>query len=160
MKTPIIALAAIGVITCSSCGKYDEVVRDTYHYQVQVGGPLRQELGFSHSSPYVKCGGLTREVFTLHPATNGLLYQAGVRDGDIVLNFSITDFYRQLEQARGGTTVLQVVEGGDGPTLNERATRIITIAVPDRSGTSIKERATTTQQSPPDYSEPGTGPQK
>ena len=98
--------------------------------QGEVGQELRSTLGFSHGSPYLIIGGEGEEVFTLHPTPNGIMSHAGVQDGDIVLGYSITEFYKALHEHRGSTLNFRVTDGGDGASIQSRAERNIKLAIP------------------------------
>ena len=117
----VAALVAVAVFTTAQA----------WYYQSHVGRALGTELGFTHGSPYVRCGQSEREVFTIHsvePA--GVFAQAGFTDGDIVVGMSITQFYRTLHHRRGEEVTVSVVDGGDGPALSERRVRQLRFTVP------------------------------
>jgi hypothetical protein len=106
------------------------VSSEAEEYQVRLGKPLESDLGFAHGSPYIRIDGARQEVFTLHPTPGGTLAAAGVRDGDIPLDFGITGFYKHLYRNRGAEVTIRVVDGGDGPPVNQRAVRAIVFRVP------------------------------
>lgn len=101
-----------------------------HYYQSVVGSPLQRDLGFGHGSPYVNFGDKSVEVFTLHPQTGGAMSAAGVRDSDIVLDHSITNFYRALHAHRGSTIAFRVTDGIDGVPLAQRPIRTVTLPIP------------------------------
>src|SRR5205807_8053739 len=104
-----------------------------FYYQEHLGTSLERELGFRHGSPYVRCGGSARAVFTIEAITpGGRCDQAGFRDGDIIRGQSITGFYKLLHRSGGKEVTVRVVAGGDGLPLCERPERRITLAVPAR----------------------------
>lgn len=99
-------------------------------YQSEYGPGLRREFHFNHGSPYIVVEGERKEVFTIYPKLGGLLYEAGFRDGDIIVSESITGFYKLLYHSRGRQASVDVVDGGDGPPLEERELRVITFNIP------------------------------
>lgn len=102
-----------------------------WYYQLHLGRALDIDLGFTHGSPYVRCGESEIEVFTIHPVQPaGVFAQAGFTSGDIVVGMSITQFYRNLHEGRGEEVAVSVVDGGDGPALIERRVRLIRFRVP------------------------------
>jgi hypothetical protein len=109
------------------------VVSEATLYQSRLGPALERELGFAHGSPYVRLGERRQEVFTLHPTPGGTLAAAGVRNGDIVRDFSITGFYKHLHLSRGSQVTIRVMDGGDGPPADRRAVRTISFSVPPAS---------------------------
>jgi hypothetical protein len=104
--------------------------QQAYHYQSVLGSVLDRDLGFRHGSPYFSFGDDSFEVFTLHPLTGGPMHAAGVRDSDIVLDHSITGFYRTLHEHRGSTIAFRVTDGGDGIPMNQRPVRTVTLSIP------------------------------
>jgi hypothetical protein len=105
----------------------------TWYYQVQLGPSLNADFGFTHGSPYVRCGTTKREVFAIHSVQpDGVFALAGFTRGDIVVGMSITQFYRTLHRGRGGEVTVSVVDGGDGPALSERRVRQLRFQVPKR----------------------------
>jgi hypothetical protein len=107
------------------------VTAQAWYYQLHVGRALDTDLGFTHGSPYVRCGESEREVFTIHSVQpDGVFAQAGFTNGDIVVGMSITQFYRTLHHRRGEEVTVSVVDGGDGPALSERRVRQLRFRVP------------------------------
>jgi len=98
-------------------------------YQTELGPQIRGKFGFAHGSPYIKAGDKHIEVFTIHPKTDGLLHKAGFKDGDIVVDQTITDFYKMLYHAKGKVVEIKVVDGGDGLPIAQRKTRTISFKV-------------------------------
>ena len=102
------------------------------YFQGVIGSELNRVLGFTHGSPYVIVDGSGEEVFVLHPTANGIMDKAGVEDGDIVLEHSITGFYRQLHEYRGSTLTFTMAEGGDGAAIASRPKRTIELSIPNK----------------------------
>lgn len=104
------------------------VTAEMFYY---LGKPLEDDLGFRHGSPYLRCGDSIQEVFTIEAIVPGGIFdQAGIRDGDIVMGPSITGFYKLLHRNRGKEVTVHVVDGGDGPSLDDRPQRRIAFVVP------------------------------
>jgi hypothetical protein len=107
-------------------------IRQANYYQGEIGGELNQILGFSHSSPYLEIEGDNIEVFTLQTTPDGIMSEAGVKDGDIVIGYSITDFYRSLHESRGSVFSFDVIDGGHGSALNTRVVSRISVPIPNK----------------------------
>jgi len=124
MGAAVLSVVAIGLLCARS-------QRDAEFYQLH-GVRLQRDLGFKHGSPYVRVGGSTREVMTIDEVVpDGPFARAGIQPADIVLDpKSIDSLYRALEGARGATLQITVVPGGDGPPLEERQARTLTLEVP------------------------------
>jgi hypothetical protein len=107
------------------------IIVEAFYYQEHLGKLLERDLGFRHGSPYVRCSGSACEVLTLEAITPGRIFdQAGFREGDIVKGLSITGFFKLLHKNRGKVVTVCVIDGGDGPPLEERPERLITFSVP------------------------------
>ena len=132
MKT----LKLIGVITIIIAGSFSVwawwTSSQAHLYQSKYGPELRNEFGFASGSPYVRAGEKEIEVFTIHPAKGGFLDKVGFMDGDIVTSESITRFYKLLYNSRGRTISIQVVKGGDGPSIDLRETRTLKFTIPGK----------------------------
>jgi hypothetical protein len=104
---------------------------DGWMYQVKAKPALQQDLGFATGSPYINAGGVLVEVLTVEDVVPGGIFdKAGVQKGDIIVDYSLTELYRELEKNRGGSLTIPVVNGGDGPPLRSRPTRNVTIEIP------------------------------
>ena len=109
------------------------IIFQANYWQLTRGGPLEQDLGFHHGSPYIRIGPhKVIEVMTLENLDpSGPLAQAGAKEGDIPLGgLSITGFFKMLDTSRGEQVTIILVAGGDGPPLNEREHRAVTFTVP------------------------------
>lgn len=107
-------------------------VQQANYIQGVIGSELNRVLGFTHGSPYIIIDGSGEEVFVLHPTANGIMDKAGVEDGDIVLEHSITGFYRQLHEHRGSTMTFAIAEGGNGAAIASRLKRTIELSIPKK----------------------------
>jgi hypothetical protein len=109
------------------------IAAQAWYYQIHIGQSLDTELGFTHGSPYIRCGDTLREVLTIHSVQPGGVFErAGFHSGDIVVGVGITAFYRTLHHGRGGELTVSVVDGDDGPSLSERRIRQIRFKVPEK----------------------------
>ncbi|MCG8602484.1 MAG: hypothetical protein MI807_20225 [Verrucomicrobiales bacterium] len=121
----VFATWVLGLISCN-------LRRGIENYEANAQ-QLKSDLGFDHGSPYVTIDDNAQEVFTIESIANeGAFARSGVREGDIVMDVSIREFYDQLEAHRGGTYTFSVVEGGDGPALPNRTMRTISVTIPSK----------------------------
>jgi len=123
-----IAVSATCVLGLISC----DLRRGIENYEAHAQ-QLNVDLGFDHGSPYVKIDGKAQEVFTIESTVNeGVFDRSSVREGDIVMDVSILEFYENLEAHRGRVYTFSVVEGGDGPALAKRTKRPISVTIPPK----------------------------
>jgi hypothetical protein len=104
-----------------------------WYWQTAVGAPLERDLGFWHGTPYIRETGASeaRVVLTVESIVPGSVFdQAGFKSGDIVRGLSINGLFQELHRGRGRQVTIRVVDGGDGPPLEQRSERAITFLVP------------------------------
>ncbi len=106
-----------------------------WYWQVLVGEPLERDCGFRIGVPHVRENGSSspRPVVTIRsiePA--GVFDAAGFDEDDIVKGMTANELFQFLERGRGKQVSLTVVDGGDGPPLDQRQLRLITFVVPAR----------------------------
>jgi len=113
-----------------------EGCREMY-LQVTLRPKIERELGFRFETPYMKeyDSLLSTEVisFTIFK-TNGVLWQAGLRDGDVLLDprRSIAAICSEWDAARGREVSFHVVSFGTGPALEKRPRRTIAFVMPEK----------------------------
>lgn len=128
----LLTAGAIALLAALTVGGYIAWVTLECRYQVRHGPTLDRNLGFTYATPYFLIDGRLQEVMTLYPKVGGPMHRGGVTDDDIVVGEGsvVCSFYRKLESARGKQMRFSVVAGGDGPPLNKRPIRSITVDVP------------------------------
>jgi hypothetical protein len=105
----------------------------SWYWQIRIGERMERELEFRIGTPVIQEDGTTwpREVVSIESLRrDGVLGQAGLREGDIICGLSVGDVFKMLHRGRGGQVTLQVVNGGDGPPISLRQVRPITFKVP------------------------------
>lgn len=96
------------------------------YYQTELGPQIRQQYGFSTGTPIIIAGGESIEVLAIYPEPGSFFELEGVKPGDIVLSTSLTGLYRMFHENTGGE-MIYVTDGGDGPPINDRPTRAISL---------------------------------
>jgi hypothetical protein len=92
---------------------------------------VERRIGAQIQSPHVVCDGVTREVISFENVRAGACAGAGVTSGDIVVsNESIGQLCRLLNGRTGKQVTIEVVNGGDGPPIEQRTKRQVTITLP------------------------------
>jgi hypothetical protein len=101
-----------------------------FHYQGKIADRLRRDLGFRHGK---RCVGWFGSVLTFDSVmVGGLFEQAEFRKGDVIVDdASITEFYKLLEEARGGEPVTITVSScNDQRSSKNRIRRRLMVRVP------------------------------
>jgi len=106
------------------------VGEQTRIYQIEKAPEIEASYGFKISTPQIRVHDKRRQVLAIHPDKNGLLYAAGFRDDDIILSHQITALYKALYNQGDKTLVFKVIDGRDGPPLNQRELRILSLNPP------------------------------
>jgi hypothetical protein len=107
----------------------------SWYWQITVGKPIEREFGFRIGTPIIQEEGKSwpSEVVSIESVRwDGVLGQAGFRDGDIVRGLSVSKVFKVLHRGRGKQVTLEVVDGGYGPPINQRNVRAITFKVPSK----------------------------
>lgn len=94
-------------------------------YQTELAPEIEATYGFKVSTPQIRVHDKRRQVLAIHPDENGLLYDAGFRDNDILLSHQMTAFYKVLYHQGESELSFSVIDGGDGAPLNQRELRKI-----------------------------------
>jgi S1-C subfamily serine protease len=118
----VLFMVGVVYIICAAC-----------YWQMSVGVPLEREMGFRHGTPYVQEAGSSwpQEVLTVESVIPGGAFdRAGFKSGDVVRGLSINGLFQALHRGRGQQITIRVVDGGDGPPLDQRLERAIMFVVP------------------------------
>ena len=106
------------------------------YLQFALRFPIERELGFLFASPRIE---LEDSLFSTEVITfawvnkDGILWKAGVRDGDILLdNRYMGRICSDWNAARGQSVTFRVVPFGNGPRLVDRDIRTITFVMPQK----------------------------
>jgi hypothetical protein len=133
MRRWLIRVGAVAFVLFGTGVVY--VVGAAFYWQMFIGMPLEQDLGFQHGSPYVQEGGSSgyTEVLAIEAVVPGGVFdRAGFRNGDVVRGMSSNELFQSLHRGRGQQVTIRVVDGGDGPPLDQRPERVIAFEVPAR----------------------------
>jgi hypothetical protein len=92
---------------------------------------VEKRIGAQIRSPVVRAGGNAREVMAFEYVRPGACANAGIVSGYIVVSHRfIGALSRQLRGPAGKQVVVEVVAGGDGPPIEARPSRLVTITLP------------------------------
>jgi len=106
-----------------------------YFFEFESDAVMR-EMGFGFIDAYPKVDGEYLDYVAIgYLQKSGELYQAGFRDGEILLDYPTglsarALFTYKLATNRGKELAIRVVDSGDGPPLSQRPSRTIRFVVP------------------------------
>ncbi|MFI4859665.1 MAG: hypothetical protein ACIAXF_03170 [Phycisphaerales bacterium JB063] len=100
--------------------------------QTHLSPSIENRYGGKVIGDVVVAGSDWTEHTTLVDVRPGSVFdQAGLSDGDLVFGFhQIGEFYQALDQPQGTAITFEVAPGGNGPPLNQRPRRTVTIVAP------------------------------
>ena len=100
--------------------------------QASLGPVVESRFGFKLGTPYVLAGTESIEVMTISSvASDGAFDLAGVAEGEIVVSPErLGSFYRNLNLPAGEAVSFKLVDGGDGPPLDQRRARELVVVAP------------------------------
>jgi len=107
---------------------------EAHYYQGVIKSELEKELGFRDSSTYCRNGRRLESIVSIRGVNeNGIMHQAGFREGDVLPKESHTSLFKKLHRRRGQEVELVVADGGEGSSFYDRPRRTIRLRVPTRS---------------------------
>jgi hypothetical protein len=128
------AWGLFGFLVLLSPAIYHWNILEQCYYQVPVAQRLQRELWFRSETNTLEGTWPTGEryLFFQHIEPGGHMDQAGFRHRDIVVDpLGFTEFWYQLEQARGGEPIaITVVSWSDPGPVSQRPRRQVMICVP------------------------------
>ncbi len=94
------------------------VTRNAATLQVELYSKLESKFGFTTKIVTTNLDNNQTKAVAIHPAADGLLYQAGFREGDVLTSYSRLKFYGLLQEKKGSSVFVEVVDkDGVGKTL-------------------------------------------
>jgi hypothetical protein len=110
------------------------------YYQVYLASRLKRDLGFESTTNTLWPDGIKYLFFT-DIQTGGPMDQAGFLPYDIVVDqCTFTEFWRRLEEARGGAPVpIAVASWADSGPVSKRPTRQLCVRVPRKNYSAALE---------------------
>jgi hypothetical protein len=115
-------------------------ITEECYYQAHLGPVIERDLGFESTTNTLNGG--RKYLLLVHIQQGGVMDRAGFRPYDIVVSRgSFTDFWRRLEESRGGPAVsITVASYSDPGVVWERPTRQLAVAVPRKGYAADLER--------------------
>jgi hypothetical protein len=70
---------------------------------------LESKFSFTSAIINMQSGEQTIEAFSIYPGKDGILYDAGFREGDVILSHTKYKFYRLLYKKKGSTEPIDIL---------------------------------------------------
>ena len=77
--------------------------------QGELNTKLESKFNFTSAIIKMQSGEQIIEAFTIYPAKDGILYDAGFREGDVILSHTKYKFYRLLYEKKGSTEAIDIL---------------------------------------------------
>ena len=77
--------------------------------QGELNTKLESKFNFTSAIINMQSGEQTIEAFTIYPEKDGILYDAGFREGDVILSHTKYKFYRLLYEKKGSTEAIDIL---------------------------------------------------
>ena len=87
--------------------------------QGELNTKLEGKFNFTSEIIKMQSGEQTIEAFTIYPEKDGILYDAGFREGDVILSHTKYKFYRLLYEKKGNTEPIDILGSNEIATADE-----------------------------------------
>jgi hypothetical protein len=108
------------------------ISRQAVELQSELYSRLESRYGFHSEIIEMEPGDARMDVLAIYPDTAGVLYQAGFREGDIVLSHSKFEFYGLLYQKNGSTQAIEIVSDADRESMDRGVRKTILFEIPGK----------------------------
>lgn len=99
--------------------------------QVSLGPSIEKRYGFEIGTPYVIVNNQDVEVLAVLSVTPGGAFdKAGINADEIIVSHTIGGLYRDLNENAGVLTTIEIVQGGGGLPISQRAIHNVQVAAP------------------------------
>ena len=107
------------------------VSREAAVLQQEVFARLENRFGFTTNAVKLQFGNRSIESFSVAPEKSSLLYEAGFREGDIVISHTKQKFFRLLYEKKGSTEKIEIVRESAGFLNKEHEPETIYLRIPN-----------------------------
>ena len=87
--------------------------------QGELNTKLESKFSFTSAVINIQSGEQTIEAISIYPEKDGILYQAGFREGDVILSHTKYKFYRLLYDKKGSTEPIDILRS-DGIASSDK----------------------------------------
>lgn len=107
------------------------VSREAAVLQQEIYAKFEDKFGFTTRSVKTQMGNQLIDSFSVAPEAGSLLYDAGFRDGDIILSHTKQQFFRLLYKKKGRTETIEIVREIVGSSNQDIQVKTIYFQIPD-----------------------------
>ena len=99
--------------------------------QQELNTKLESKFGFTSGIVSTQSGEQAMQAFSVSPEKDGILYEAGFREGDIVLSHTKYKFYRLLYEKKGNTEPIDILRGDGVASTDKNRLKTILLKIPN-----------------------------
>ena len=99
--------------------------------QQELNTKLESKFGFTSGMVNTQSGEQAIQAFSVSPEKDGILYEAGFREGDIVISHTKYKFYRLLYEKKGNTEPIDILRGDGVASTDKNRLKTILLKIPN-----------------------------
>jgi len=97
----------------------------------EINAKLENKFGFTSVLVSIQMDAREINFLSVAPKKDGLLFQAGFRDGDIIVSHSKVKFYKLLYEKNGSMEPIEIIRGKDVSSIGEGLHKTISFHIPN-----------------------------
>jgi len=99
--------------------------------QGELNTKLESKFNFTSAIINIQSGEQTIEAFSIYPGKDGILYEAGFRDGDVILSHTKYKFYRLLYEKKGSIEPIDILSVDELASADKNSPTTIFLEIPN-----------------------------
>ena len=107
------------------------VSREAAELQQEIYAKLEDKFDFTTRPVKTQIDNQSIESFSVVPEAGSLLYDAGFRDGDIILSHTKQNFFRLLYEKKGRTEAIEIARENIGSSSQDIQIKTIFFRIPN-----------------------------
>jgi len=97
----------------------------------EINAKLENKFGFTAVLVSIETDEREIDFLSIAPNKDGLMFQAGFRDGDIIVSHSKVKFYKLLYEKNGSMEPIEIIRGKDASSTGENLHKTIFFQIPN-----------------------------
>ncbi|RZV53433.1 MAG: hypothetical protein EX270_08785 [Pseudomonadales bacterium] len=107
------------------------VTKNAASLQQEIYVKLEKKFSFTSSMVSAQIENQRKEFLKIDPIDNGLIFEAGFRNGDIIISHTKPAFYALLYKKKGKTETIEIFRGNLDSSFNRNSLKKITFEIPN-----------------------------